>query len=83
MDRAAKRARCADLLHRGNISVRGLHSLLQRLDPESASMNDLVAADHMALNSVLCSENVALRDGSEFVWEMAEPILLLQHFVNS
>ena len=69
-------------LHEGGISLRGLESILRKAGVQGAGKRSIRAANREVLERVLHVETLALTDGGEFLWELAEPNLVIQTMVN-
>ena len=94
MDRPGKRAKLSahtqdvvrSLDRLGSISHKGLEELLRRVraTPEvlNVSRRELRDELHARFNEVRAQISIALMDGTDFVWEIAEPTLLLAKLVR-
>ena len=77
-----KRLRWQSVIHEGGVSLDGLHGLIQKIGGEVVGRRTLAAANHLALEGCLHRETIPLLSGGEFVWEIANPNLLLQQTLS-
>jgi len=94
MDRPGKRAKLSahtqdvvrSLDRLGSISHKGLEELLRRVraTPEvlNVSRRELRDELHARFNEVRVQIRIALTDGTDFAWELAEPTLLLAKLIR-
>ena len=83
MSRPAKKHRWQNVLHEGSTTMHGLQRIIAKLGSEPVGRATLASANRLQLEKVIHVEAIERLEGEPFLWEMAEPNLLLAEMVSS